>query len=113
VSREARRNLIALLIAGLIVLLFAALAARPAVLLPVTDRAVADSLNSPAGTVHAECLHVQDGFRCVVRIPRDSDPAVEHQLLVHVDWDGCWRAAEDASKRSPLRESGCVHLWNY
>jgi hypothetical protein len=113
VSREARRNLIALLIAGLIVLLFVAFAVRPAVLLPVTDRAVADSLNSAAGAVHAECLHAQDGFRCVLKIPRDSDPAVERRLLVHVDWDGCWRAAEDASKRSPLRESGCVHLWNY
>lgn len=112
-SQEARRNLIALLIAGVIVLLFAAFAMRPAILLPVTDRAVADSLNSAADAVHADCLDAEDGFRCMVRIPNDSNPATERRVLVHVDWDGCWRTEEDASKRSPVRESGCIHLWNY
>ena len=112
-SQEARRNVTALLIAAFVVLLFAAFALRPAAVLPVTDQAVADSLSSATDALHADCLHATDGFRCVVRIARDSNPAAQHRVLIDVDWDGCWRATEDSAARHPLTQSGCVHLWNY
>jgi hypothetical protein len=41
VSTEARRKLVALAIAGVVVALFVALALRPAVVLRVTDDAIA------------------------------------------------------------------------
>jgi hypothetical protein len=113
VSEEARRNTIALLIAAVLILVSAAFAFRPAVLLPVSDHAVADSLTSAADAFGGDCLHADEGFRCDIRIGDPSRGSATRRLLVHVDWDGCWRAVETAPKHSQLQESGCVHLWNY
>jgi hypothetical protein len=112
-SAEARRNVIALGIAAVILAAFAALSWRPAAILPVTDHAVASSLSQP----NAECLHADEGFRCVVHDPLSSD--APRTLSVRVGWDGCWHAVpRGAAKASAPGStgsgwSGCVALWDY
>jgi hypothetical protein len=111
VSTEARRNLIALAVAALVLLVFAAFAFRPGVLLPITNNAVADSLALSSHIHNVRCHNASEGFRCTARFDSSSGKTTRH-MLVHVGWDGCWRS-RDVTGRHPERDSGCVHLWNY
>jgi hypothetical protein len=110
-STEARRNALALVIAAFVVALLAAFVIRPAVVLPVSDHAVASSLD-PA----ANCVHAEGGFRCVVNDSMSSNP--HRELFVEVGWDGCWRArnanlASPAHHSSAPHQTGCIQLGDY
>jgi hypothetical protein len=111
VSEEARRNLIALGIVAVILAVFAAFAIRPGVLLPVTDHAVADSVELADDAHSVRCIHTHGAFRCVGKVGSFSDVSTLH-LVVHVGWDGCWQSV-DVTSEHPERDSGCLHLWNY
>jgi hypothetical protein len=113
VSSESRRNAIALGIAAAVVIVLAVLAIRPAVVFPVTDDAVANSLKSETDALSADCRDVEDEFRCTTKIGSDSGGSRTRTMRVHVDWDGCWRAIEDGPPHQPTRADGCLHAWNY
>jgi hypothetical protein len=112
VSKEARRNAVALLIAGLIVLVFAAFAFRPAVVLPVSANTLADSIGAEGFRAKNGCSDVAGAGDFVCTVPKDADES-STRFVVHVRWDGCWRAEQALAQRSPASRSGCVHLWNY
>jgi hypothetical protein len=113
VSSERRRNAIALGIAAAVVIVLAVLAIRPAVVLPVTNDVVANSLKSVTDALKADCRDAQGEFRCTVKIGSDSGGSRTRTMRVHVDWDGCWRAVEEEPPHQPTRADGCLHAWNY
>jgi hypothetical protein len=117
VSTEARRNVIALLIAAALLSLLAAFAIRPAVVLPVTNGALAASLESEINAINTRCPHEGEDFRCTSMLG-DSSSHKTSVMRVHADWAGCWhvipeRTEQAAQGTRPAGISSCVHLWNY
>jgi hypothetical protein len=112
VSEEARRNTIALGIAAIVVLIIAAFALRPGVVLPVSAKTLADSIGAEGFPAKNSCSDVPGSGDFVCIVPKDADES-STRFDVHVRWDGCWHAEQALAQRSPVSRSGCVHLWNY
>jgi hypothetical protein len=136
VSTEARKNAVALAIAGIVVGVVVFFVVRPAALLGVQTGALADSVaaeldgrdgraidydrRGPEGTCN-ESKTADGRYRCSIKtvhagdvgsgaVPTRTDYAVDAGSL------GCWDAtklSERAGGPGPTRLDGCIGLFDY
>jgi hypothetical protein len=114
VSKEWRRNIYALLIAGAVIAVLGFIAWRPAMLFGLNDAAVAKSLARALNGGNGECRSIADDrWRCTV----DLDPGSgdTRAYIVTAKDRGCWssRRAPHSPRLGRSTVSGCPSVFDY
>jgi hypothetical protein len=118
---ERRKNLIALGIAAVIIVLAGMAIFRPAAfpLVPVGKGALADSLHGKGNAVYPDdpgkCRGTGDGtFACEVFVGADTSSNVATvDYEVETSWTGCWNAVPASPRSHAPHLDGCIWILNY
>ena len=112
-ARERRKNLIALAIVGVLLLLVGLFCWRPAPLVGVSADAVASSLHSATSADgkhswdHERCRQVGDGvFSCTQEDISISGGGNQRTVRVETSATGCWTATARGSQSA----QGCITI---